>query len=205
MNSEQLITILTKIDQMVNEQKDYLNDLDQAIGDGDHGTNVVRGFDEVKAIIPQLSGQPPKKIMKQVAMTLMSKIGGSSGPLLGTLALQISHALPEEDTTPLSAWVMGLEQGIEAIKTLAKAQEGDKTLLDALAPALTALQTYNDETTAFAQAANAAKKGSDATVDLEAKKGRASYLGARSIGHIDPGSVTISLIFTTISQVMNHG
>ena len=190
---------------MVNEQKDYLNDLDQAIGDGDHGTNVVRGFDEVKAIIPQLSGQPPKKIMKQVAMTLMSKIGGSSGPLLGTLALQISHALPEEDTTPLSAWVMGLEQGIEAIKTLAKAQEGDKTLLDALAPALTALQTYNDETTAFAQAANAAKKGSDATVDLEAKKGRASYLGARSIGHIDPGSVTISLIFTTISQVMNHG
>ncbi len=205
MNGEQLITILTKIDQVVNEQKDYLNDLDQAIGDGDHGTNVVRGFDEVKAIIPQLSGQPPKKIMKQVAMTLMSKIGGSSGPLLGTLALQISHALPEEDTTPLSAWVMGLEQGIEAIKTLAKAQEGDKTLLDALAPALTALQTYNDETTAFAQAANAAKKGSDATVDLEAKKGRASYLGARSIGHIDPGSVTISLIFTTISQVMNHG
>jgi len=103
MNGEQLITILTKIDQVVNEQKDYLNDLDQAIGDGDHGTNVVRGFDEVKAIIPQLSGQPPKKIMKQVAMTLMSKIGGSSGPLLGTLALQISHALPEENATPLSA------------------------------------------------------------------------------------------------------
>jgi len=103
MNGEQLIVILEKIDQVVNEQKDYLNDLDQAIGDGDHGTNVVRGFDEVKAIIPQLSVQTPKKIMKQVAMTLMSKIGGSSGPLLGTLALQISHALPDEDNTPLSA------------------------------------------------------------------------------------------------------
>lgn len=205
MNGEQLIVILEKIDQIVNEQKDYLNDLDQAIGDGDHGTNVVRGFDEVKAIIPQLSGQTPKKIMKQVAMTLMSKIGGSSGPLLGTLALQISHALPDEDNTPLSAWVTGVAQGIEAIKTLAKAQEGDKTLLDALAPALIALQANDDEATAFAQAAAAAKKGSDDTVDLEAKKGRASYLGARSIGHIDPGSVTISLIFATISLVMNNG
>lgn len=205
MNGEQLITILTKIDQVVNEQKDYLNDLDQAIGDGDHGTNVVRGFDEVKAIIPQLSGQPPKKIMKQVAMTLMSKIGGSSGPLLGTLALQISHALPEENATPLSAWTTGLSQGIEAIKTLAKAQIGDKTLLDALAPALVALQAHENEVTAFVQAASAAKKGSDDTIDLEAKKGRASYLGARSIGHIDPGSVTISLIFATISQVMNNG
>lgn len=102
MNNQQLIKILEQINQEVIVQKDYLNNLDQAIGDGDHGTNVVRGFGGVVDTVPALEKQNPKKIMKSVAMTLMSKIGGSSGPLLGTLALQISSALPDGDQTTLA-------------------------------------------------------------------------------------------------------
>jgi len=206
MNNKQLIAILQEIYQEVLAQKTYLNDLDQAIGDGDHGTNVVRGFETVVASFPSFENLNPKNIMKQVAMILMSKIGGSSGPLLGTLALQISGNLTDEDTNSLEQWIQGLEKGSQAIAMLGKSAAGDKTMLDALIPAIEGLKAGNGNlNSALEQAANNAKKGSDDTKPLEAKKGRASYLGPRSIDHIDPGSVTISIFFNSARKVLNHG
>ena len=179
------------------EQRDYLVDLDRAIGDGDHGENMDRGF---KAALEALGqGQPASvaEVLKTVAKTLMSTVGGAAGPLYGTAFLRASKAAGdgELDGAGVAAVIAGALEGIQA---RGKATTGEKTMVDAWTPALeaarAAAESGSDPAAVLEAAATAAEAGAAATEPMRATKGRASYLGERSIGHLDPGAVSTSLI-----------
>ena len=179
------------------EQRDYLVDLDRAIGDGDHGENMDRGF---KAAVEALEQAQPGSVaegLKTVAKTLMSTVGGAAGPLYGTAFLRASKAAGDGDLdgAGVAAVIAGALDGIQA---RGKATTGEKTMVDAWTPALeaarAAAESGSDPAAVFEAAAAAAEAGAAATEPLRATKGRASYLGERSIGHLDPGAVSTSLI-----------
>lgn len=185
-------------------RKDELTDLDRQIGDADHGSNMARGMqaasDKIDAAVPATVGE----LGKSVGMTLVSTVGGASGPLYGTFFLRFGTAaggVTELDAAGLSA---ALRSGVEGIVARGKAEPGDKTMLDALLPALDALDDANaagrPEVEALEAAATAAEAGSAATLDLVARKGRASYLGERSAGHLDPGSVSSAMLVRTLAD-----
>ena len=185
------------------EQRDYLVDLDRAIGDGDHGENMDRGF---KAALEALGqGQPASvaEVLKTVAKTLMSTVGGAAGPLYGTAFLRASKAAGdgELDGAGVAAVIAGALDGIQA---RGKATTGEKTMVDAWTPALeaarAAAESGSDGTAVLEAAATAAEAGAAATEPLRATKGRASYLGERSIGHLDPGAVSTSLILRAAAR-----
>lgn len=179
------------------EQRDYLVDLDRAIGDGDHGENMDRGF---KAAVDALGPAQPAsvaEVLKTVAKTLMSTVGGAAGPLYGTAFLRASKAAGdgELDGAGIAAVIAGALDGIQA---RGKATTGEKTMVDAWTPALeaarAAAESGSDPAAVLEAAATAAEAGAAATEPMRATKGRASYLGERSIGHLDPGAVSTSLI-----------
>ena len=187
----------------VAEQRDYLVDLDRAIGDGDHGENMDRGF---KAAVETLGqGQPASvaEVLKTVAKTLMSTVGGAAGPLYGTAFLRASKAAGdgELDAAGVAAIIEGALGGIQA---RGKATTGEKTMVDAWTPALdaarAAAESGADAVATLQAAATAAEAGAAATEPLRATKGRASYLGERSIGHLDPGAVSTSLILRAAAR-----
>lgn len=182
----------------ISDHKDELTELDRQIGDGDHGANMDRGF---RAVVEKLDAAPPAEtvgdVLKLVATTLMSTVGGAAGPLYGTAYLRAAKiaGVPELDPNGV---VAVLEAALEGVQARGKAVEGEKTMVDALAPAVTAAekaaQDGGSTRDVFVAAAHAAEAGSDATIPLIATKGRASYLGPRSAGHRDPGSASLALI-----------
>jgi dihydroxyacetone kinase-like protein len=180
----------------------HLNQLDAAIGDGDHGSNIVRGF---KAILSQSNlfsdSSSLDKDLMVCAQQLMAKIGGSSGPLLGSGFMGLSFALKNKTTITKQDVVDALSKSFEKISQLGKSKVGEATMLDALFPAIEALKQANDLD--FNKAYEAAQKGAEATIPMLATKGRASYLGQRSVGHMDPGACSIALIFKGLSKVNN--
>jgi dihydroxyacetone kinase-like protein len=188
------------VDTLTNNEA-KLNDLDAAIGDGDHGSNVVRGF---KAILEQSNAFTKESLIEKdlmvCAQQLMSKIGGSSGPLLGSAFMALSVSLKGKTTFSNLDIANGLQAAFDRISQLGKSKTGEKTMLDALYPTIEAMKNTNAPLD-FSQAAQAAKKGADATIPMLATKGRASYLGERSINHMDPGACSIALIFEAISKV----
>ena len=181
----------------VAEQRDYLVDLDRAIGDGDHGENMDRGFKAALEALGQAEPASVAEVLKTVAKTLMSTVGGAAGPLYGTAFLRASKAAGdgELDAAGVAAIIEGALGGIQA---RGKATTGEKTMVDAWTPALdaarAAAESGADAVATLQAAATAAEAGAAATEPLRATKGRASYLGERSIGHLDPGAVTTSLI-----------
>ena len=181
----------------VAEQRDYLVDLDRAIGDGDHGENMDRGFKAAVEALEQAQPGSVAEVLKTVAKTLMSTVGGAAGPLYGTAFLRASKAAGdgELDAAGVAAVIAGALDGIQA---RGKATTGEKTMVDAWTPALeaarAAAESGSDPAAVFEAAAAAAEAGAAATEPLRATKGRASYLGERSIGHLDPGAVSTSLI-----------
>ena len=181
----------------VAEQRDYLVDLDRAIGDGDHGENMDRGFKAAVEALGQAQPASVAEVLKTVAKTLMSTVGGAAGPLYGTAFLRASKAAGdgELDGAGVAAVIAGALDGIQA---RGKATTGEKTMVDAWTPALeaarTAAESGSDPAAVLEAAATAAEAGAAATEPLRATKGRASYLGERSIGHLDPGAVSTSLI-----------
>ena len=181
----------------VAEQRDYLVDLDRAIGDGDHGENMDRGFKAAVEALEQAQPGSVAEVLKTVAKTLMSTVGGAAGPLYGTAFLRASKAAGggELDAAGVVAIIEGALGGIQA---RGKATTGEKTMVDAWTPALeaarAAAESGSDPAAVFEAAAAAAEAGAAATEPLRATKGRASYLGERSIGHLDPGAVSTSLI-----------
>jgi dihydroxyacetone kinase-like protein len=181
----------------VAERKDELTKLDQAIGDGDHGINMDRGMTAVVAALDASEPDDVPALARSVAMTLISKVGGASGPLYGTLFLQFGSAAGPEPLTPLG-WAGCLEAGLAGVRSRGKAEPGDKTMVDALIPATEALRGALDGGASFAdaleRAADAAEEGARATIPLVARKGRASYLGERSAGHQDPGATSSALL-----------
>ena len=181
----------------VAQQRDYLVDLDRAIGDGDHGENMDRGFKAAVEALGQAQPASVAEVLKTVAKTLMSTVGGAAGPLYGTAFLRASKAAGdgELDGAGVAAVIAGALEGIQA---RGKATTGEKTMVDAWTPALeaarAAAESGSDPAAVLEAAATAAEAGAAATEPLRATKGRASYLGERSIGHLDPGAVSTSLI-----------
>ena len=179
------------------EQRDYLVDLDRAIGDGDHGENMDRGFKAAVEALGQAQPASVAEVLKTVAKTLMSTVGGAAGPLYGTAFLRASKAAGDGnlDGAGVAAVIAGALDGIQA---RGKATTGEKTMVDAWTPALeaarAAAESGSDPAAVLEAAATAAEAGAAATEPMRATKGRASYLGERSIGHLDPGAVSTSLI-----------
>jgi len=188
----------------VAEHKAELVRLDTAIGDGDHGTNLDRGM---RKVVEKLDGMDVTDIgatLKAVGMTLVSSVGGAAGPLYGTLFLQMGTSAAGRDSLDLEGWTAALDAGVQGVKMRGKAEPGDKTMLDALMPAVEALRGAAGEGTALPDAltrsADAAREGMEATIPLEARKGRASYLGPRSVGHQDPGATSSHLLLRAAAE-----
>ncbi|MCP3368464.1 dihydroxyacetone kinase subunit DhaL [Bradyrhizobium cajani] len=167
---------------------DELTSLDQAIGDGDHGLNMKRGFEAVLAVLPGLADKSLPEMLKAIGMTLVMKVGGASGPLVGTFFMELGKALPEQPSR--ADLVAATEKAIEAVKARGRSEAGQKTLLDVLVPVHAVLAGGGDAKAIAAEAAQAA----DRTTPMQAIRGRASFLGERSIGHMDPGSRSASLL-----------
>ncbi len=204
IQQEDVIQWLKNCAQVISKNRDYLVELDAAIGDADHGVNMERGFNAVVAKLPELINQDIGTILKTVGMTLVSTVGGASGPLYGTFFLQAGMKLSGKKELSLADWVAALEAAVQGVVMRGKAQAGDKTMLDALLPALSVLQQAQAENLplheALEKATSAAEEGMHATIPLQARKGRASYLGERSIGHQDPGATSAYLILKAASD-----
>jgi phosphoenolpyruvate---glycerone phosphotransferase subunit DhaL len=170
------------------EHADELTSLDQAIGDGDHGLNMKRGFEAVLAALPGLADKSLPEMLKAIGMTLVMKVGGASGPLVGTFFMELGKALPEQPSRV--DLVAATEKAIAAVKSRGRSEAGQKTLLDVLVPVHAVLAGGGDAKAIAAEAVQAA----DRTTPMQAIRGRASFLGERSIGHMDPGSRSASLL-----------
>jgi phosphoenolpyruvate---glycerone phosphotransferase subunit DhaL len=192
---------------LIGENKDQLTQLDAAIGDADHGTNMDRGM---RAVLATLDGaEPPASaaaLLKQVGMTLVSTVGGASGPLYGTLFIRLSTASGDVTELEPKAFAAALRAGLDGVVARGKAEAGDKTMCDALAPAVDALDgaldAGSDLAASLAAATEAAQAGRDATMPMLARKGRASYLGERSVGHQDPGATSVALLVQAAARAL---
>ena len=200
----QLTAWLARFRDLVTEQRDYLTELDSAIGDADHGANMARGMGAVLDKLDDTESTTVDELFKGVGMTLVSSVGGASGPLYGTFFLRMgvtAGAVTEMDAAALGA---ALRAGLGGVIARGKAELGDKTMLDALSPALDAFDAAGDNVAAAANAAyDAAVVGRDNTIDLVARKGRASYLGDRSAGHLDPGATSTALLFQALAESLS--
>jgi phosphoenolpyruvate---glycerone phosphotransferase subunit DhaL len=193
---------------LIEENKAQLTQLDAAIGDADHGTNMDRGMTAVLAVLDD--GDPPVSaaaLFKQVGMTLVSTVGGASGPLYGTFFLRFATAAGEGSELDPKGFAAALRAGLDGIVARGKAEAGDKTMYDALAPAVAALDDAleggEDLDAALRAARDAAEAGRDATIPMLARKGRASYLGERSVGHQDPGATSVALLVRTAADAVS--
>ena len=203
MDAETVKRWLNEAAASVREQRDYLTQLDAAIGDADHGTNMDRGFTAVVEKLDGLEG-PPGKLLTTAGSTLVSTVGGASGPLWGTALRRAGRALGDADDFDGSELAEALDAALAGIVELGAAQEGDKTMVDALAPAVRVLRSRLDAGSplgeALAEARAAGEEGMRATTPLQASKGRASDLGERSIGHQDPGATSTALIIAALER-----
>ena len=178
--------------------------LDTAIGDGDHGTNMDRGMRKAVEKLDALESDDIGAILKAVGMALVSSVGGAAGPLYGTLFLQMGTATTGREELDLQGWTAALEAGAKGVRSRGKAEPEDKTMIDALLPALDALRAAEADGASLGDAlrrsADAAEAGMKATIPLEARKGRASYLGPRSVGHQDPGATSSQLLLAEAAK-----
>jgi dihydroxyacetone kinase-like protein len=186
----------------VAENRAYLTKLDGAIGDGDHGTNMDRGMKKALERLEATDGDDIGASLKAVGMALVSSVGGAAGPLYGTLFLQMGQSAAGRSELDLAGFTEALDAGVQGVIKRGKAEPGDKTMLDALGPALETLRAADgdDVADALQRAAEAAREGMEATVPLVARKGRASYLGERSAGHQDPGATSSHLLLKTAAE-----
>lgn len=193
----------------VAERRTELTQLDTAIGDGDHGTNMDRGMRKAVEKLDSQSGGDIGALLKSVGMALVSSVGGAAGPLYGTLFLQLGAASAGREELDLDGWTAALDAGVTGVQSRGKAQPEDKTMVDALLPAVEALRAAASDGAALGDAlrrsAAAAAEGMRATIPLEARKGRASYLGPRSIGHQDPGATSSHLLIETAANAFGDG
>ena len=189
------------------ENRAYLTKLDGAIGDGDHGTNMDRGMKKALERLEATDGDDIGASLKAVGMALVSSVGGAAGPLYGTLFMQMGQAAAGKSELDLAGFTEALDAGVQGVIRRGKAEPGDKTMLDALGPALDALREANGDDVAGAlqRAAEAAREGMEATVPMVARKGRASYLGERSAGHQDPGATSSHLLLKTAAEAVGSG
>lgn len=202
----QLIDWLHRFQALVAENQHVLTELDSVIGDADHGANMVRGMNAVAAKLDGQTAPDADDLFKTTGMTLVTSVGGASGPLYGTFFLRLGMSAGAVRSLDAAALGAALRAGLDGIVARGKAEPGDKTMVDALAPAVDAwdasVAAGGTAAEAATAAAAAAAAGRDATVPLVARKGRASYLGERSAGHLDPGAASTALLFTALAESM---
>ena len=205
MDAEFFRAWVAEIAAVIGTQRDHLTQLDAAIGDADHGTNLARGFTAVQQALAGGETPTPGSVLLLTGSTLISKVGGASGPLYGTAFRRAAKALGDKPEADLPALAEALEAALAGVMKLGAAREGEKTMVDALAPAVAAFSAAVAAGTpalgAFAALTDAADAGAHATISLQALKGRASYLGPRSVGHEDPGSASTVLILHALRDV----
>ena len=202
---KKVVEILLGMAKAMEENKELLTDLDSAIGDSDHGINMARGFAEVEKQAESLEQKDIGNILKTVGMTLVSKVGGSSGPLYGSAFMKAGMTIGAKDEIDMADFLGALEVGIEGVKARGKSTTGEKTMLDAMVPALDGMKAQQaagaDAKQVLEAGVQAAEAGVEATKPMVATKGRASYLGERSIGHQDPGATSFTLLLKEIAKV----
>lgn len=190
---------------VIEAQRDHLTQLDAAIGDADHGINLSRGFSAVQAALAENDTPSPGSVLVLTGTTLISKVGGASGPLYGTAFRRAGRALGDKPEVDLPALADALAAALEGVRKLGAASEGEKTMVDALAPAVAAFTAAvargAEAPAALAALTDAADAGSRGTIEMQALKGRASYLGPRSVGHEDPGAASAALILHALRDV----
>ena len=196
---------LAEAGTVIEAQRDHLTQLDAAIGDADHGINLARGFSAIAAALEITVPPTPGAVLILAGSTLISKVGGASGPLYGIALRQAGKSLGDTAEASLPDLAASLEAALAGVQKLGAAREGEKTMVDALAPAVAALQKAISEgaeaDAALTAAARAASDGAQATISMQALKGRASYLGPRSVGHEDPGAASTALIIGALRDV----
>ncbi|MBP1702584.1 MAG: dihydroxyacetone kinase, subunit [Chloroflexi bacterium] len=208
INRDEALEWIKACVEILGENRDYLTQLDAAIGDADHGANMDRGFKAVMGKIPEMSDKDIGTIFKTVGMTLLSTVGGAGGPLYGTFFIQAGMKTAGKMELSLEDWTSAMDAALSGIVMRGKAELGDKTMVDALTPALNALkQAMTDDlplNQALKNSAEAAREGMVGTIPLVARKGRASYLGERSAGHQDPGATSSYLILKTAADTWSN-
>ena len=202
-DSKQVIAIIGDIGEKIKEQKEHLTELDQPIGDSDHGINMARGFAAVEEKLPTLEGKDVGTILKTVGMTLVSTVGGASGPLYGTAFLKAGMAAGSKQEVDINDFLTILDAAIEGVKARGHATVGEATMIDAMTPSLDAMKEANAAGKTAKETLEAGVKaawaGAEHTKGLVATKGRASYVGERGIGHQDPGATSYSYILEVIA------
>ena len=209
ITKEHIIQWLERTAQAMQENKDYLTELDAAIGDADHGANMERGFKKVVSQLPATADKEIDNILKMAGMALISSVGGAGGPLYGTLFMRAGMAISAKDELSGKELGTALQAAVDGVVQRGKARVGDKTMLDVLSPAADAFQQAIDNGAdtldALQQAVAAAEQGMRNTIPMLARKGRASYLGERSVGHQDPGATSSYLILNALLETVTSG
>jgi len=194
---------------LVAEQREYLTELDSAIGDADHGANMDRGLRAAVAALDETQPATPGAVLSKVGITLVSTVGGASGPLYGTFFMRMGAAFGDASVASPGELAAALRAGLDGVVARGKAEPGDKTMYDALAPSVDALDAAlasgKSLTDALSSARAAAEAGRDATTPMLARKGRASYLGERSVGHQDPGATSTALLVSALLTTVSAG
>lgn len=204
VSPKRLRAILLDMAQIIEKNKQYLTDLDAAIGDGDHGHNMARGFTAVRAKLAESSDLMPDALLKTVAMALISNVGGASGPLYGTLFLKGAGAISGKSSVTFKDFADLLRDGVEGVRARGRGDLGEKTMLDVLIPVQRLIEADAAAGVPVQESLDKAKKLAEECVEktrnIIATKGRASYLGERSIGHIDPGAMSSCLLLSVINE-----
>lgn len=207
ITAEHVIRYLERLQAEIKAHRDELTRLDAAIGDADHGTNLERGFDAVAAKLPDMADKDIGTVLKTTGMTLVSTVGGSAGPLYGTAFMRAGIVLADVQEVEPSQVVPAFEAALEGIQTRGRARRGEKTMIDAIAPAVDAFRDsmaqQTDLVAALRAAVAAAEQGMHDTIPMVATKGRASYLGQRSVGHQDPGATSTYYMLKVMLDMIN--
>ena len=204
-----MVAWIREFARLIAANKDLLTRLDSAIGDADHGVNMDRGMTAVTATLADEAPGGTGALLKRTGMTLVSTVGGASGPLYGTAFLRMAVAAGDAESLDADAFAKVLRAGLDGVVARGKAEAGDKTIYDALAPAVDALDAAlaagQPLRAALRAAIEAAEAGRDATIPMMARKGRASYLGERSVGHQDPGATSVTLLLVAAGTTLGDG
>lgn len=205
LTKQQVVDWLMRCGEVFTQQRDFLTRLDTDIGDADHGLNMNRGFNKVVEKLPSVADKDIGFILKNTGMTLLSSVGGASGPLFGTFFIRAAQAVNAKQSLDLAELHQLMQEGVEGVVMRGKAEPGDKTMCDVWWPVVESLgqsaQQQLSVAEALQRASERAEQAVESTITLQARKGRASYLGERSIGHQDPGATSVMLMIKTLAEI----
>ena len=205
LTKPQVVDWLMRCGEVFSRERDFLTQLDTEIGDADHGLNMNRGFNKVVEKLPSVADKDIGFILKNTGMTLLSSVGGASGPLFGTFFIRAAQAANAKQSLDLTELHQVMQEGVEGVVMRGKAEPGDKTMCDVWWPVVESLGQSAQQNLSVAEAlqraADSAERAVESTITMQARKGRASYLGERSIGHQDPGATSVMLMMKTLAEV----